>query len=1216
MNQCAKLEALIDQGHIRRIIGKLRWADGSNIIKEPEESWVNAVVRRLQQQDKVSTDEREQNKGVYLIEIMRDDSDADSDEQKEMGWRSGTSIKGNLQAYGAERTPRVSKEARQGTQRQHLLPKAHRVKELPPRGHLHDTGRKELGVISKNADLHRSQNRFENVPAAAIPIDVSPAKFKGELDSELVPMEVEEVVSSKTRENRRKLLPRDADGAIGDVHQIRARKGKAQMSVVNGLLSLPLTLSLQEIASISPSVRRDLAMTLKAIRDDQPEDAETSRPVEPKELKALGAGKEWDDQGGAKLGEVPTEVFLGSLERAKGREARGDLLKIEIKIGNATMLGVVDSGSMINMISAKKLEESGLPSVALNDKSFKITGVNGGTSRCTSWIPGATIYVSKEERETYGDIYVLENADFEFIAGRPWSTLNGGGIMEKPRGTYVSWITGDERYEINVSKATRKVGQVKQTRTSHADAEDETEEEEEPITALAVRISNQEETNQSCVPDSEESRVELDYGDQEGVDKPEEGNKLDQEEGGAGSTTGEEMDSDEDQGGYQPDSSSSVKGKRKRQEKGHSSNSPNRPNKRARVTRSRKQRIIVDQDLEEGFSRLVQTGANAEEWEVFCGKEKRRLARGDQRWFDWMDKENDDYASLKNSEPGETDDHQTTRDIKEPSAEPRNSPPEGSHTLGTPPQFTPKPVKTLKEEERSVSTEVVGRRSSRMRQETTCSTCGGAPMNQQKTYHRSDRANRTITKRFTTLASSNAKKEEEGETKVVSYGLRIVLDSEDEDRELNVKTSAREIRLNGDLVGSISQNTRRERKVTQKGVPKSLPTSEEARGVRVLRPLPHRTRGRSLQKVRGSNQGVQPNAARQASEMRKDELEAAVSPVYGRQHSGETDDVGSNGEDLPIIDQKRDRNITHEDDQEKPYSPRGTPEPGPWQASDTRPFRKSEKGLLYLNAPYFTWDADGNYIFHVPNEPLEGGRSRHQNQTLIPRDNDIQQRRTSASRGTTEPTPSERKSYTPSRLDNEPSDVIGPMVPPLKSLRHKPRYHDLHQNIRHDREAEPMTDQNSGSASNEDRTDEEAEAQSQNCRFRAPTRREGRTKGEQENKENINKAEVRSYVSRGYSEDLQTTTKEKAEVRRISNSQNWRQKSPLPPTPTTLTSKNQLLLLLLLSLLLIPLLLVDLSPPIKNPLEMNKKAKVNAHHSSTESRLDECPSVSSDVLSA
>ena len=48
MDQCIQLEKFIDQGHVRRIAGRLRWTDGSNIFREPEETWISAIGRRIQ----------------------------------------------------------------------------------------------------------------------------------------------------------------------------------------------------------------------------------------------------------------------------------------------------------------------------------------------------------------------------------------------------------------------------------------------------------------------------------------------------------------------------------------------------------------------------------------------------------------------------------------------------------------------------------------------------------------------------------------------------------------------------------------------------------------------------------------------------------------------------------------------------------------------------------------------------------------------------------------------------------------------------------------------------------------------------------------------------------------------------------------------------------------------------------------------------------------
>ena len=49
MDQCAGINAFITQDIVKRIEGRLRWADGLSIIREPDETWVNAVSWRVQQ---------------------------------------------------------------------------------------------------------------------------------------------------------------------------------------------------------------------------------------------------------------------------------------------------------------------------------------------------------------------------------------------------------------------------------------------------------------------------------------------------------------------------------------------------------------------------------------------------------------------------------------------------------------------------------------------------------------------------------------------------------------------------------------------------------------------------------------------------------------------------------------------------------------------------------------------------------------------------------------------------------------------------------------------------------------------------------------------------------------------------------------------------------------------------------------------------------------
>ena len=858
---------------------------------------------------------------------------------------------------------RISKEARLNAQ-QNSLPKTHRVKEFPQRRHLHEAGRKELGSVPKNADLNRGQHWFEEIPVA-IPVDVSPTKFKGELDDQLVPMEVEEVVVRKVGDQRRKTLARNLEGTIKDVGQARPKRGKAQSDVVNGLLELPLTLSLQEIASISPSVRRDLAMTLKAIRDDQPEDFDGARFGDQKEPEALGEEKVMKGRKSEGLSEIPKEVFLGSSGRVGGREARGDLLKIEITIGNATMVGVVDSGSMINMISAKKLEESGLPSVALKEKSFKITGVNGGTSRCHSWIPGATIYVSKDKKATFGNVYILEDADFEFIAGRPWSTLNGGKIEERTRGTYVSWVTDETRYELNVLKASESAVRAADAQ-AHLSQKEEGE-NEEPITALTVRVGDEDEKGKLCVPDSQEEREELDYGDDDNglgnrYGLPE-GNQQAQEEIERWARGGEDSDGEEEQEteSYKSSPPKSKKGKERQREES-TDDEPDRPSKKTCVRQHQKQRIIVDQDLEEGFSRLVQTGANEEEWEIFCGKEKRRLAHGDQRWFNWMDSDNEDYASPQIKDPSQAQDHKNISDEGSSSAVLHNSPREESQTLRTPPKFNPKPVKTpVRKVERSVTTEVVGRRSSRLKQETTCSTCGGAPMNQQKTYQRKERASRTVSKRITARSTRDTKRED-NDPKIVSYGLRTIMKDEGSPEQPKKKLVGgkhqKEI-----TIKEVHRDSQKSNWWSKGSSPQLPPAPKESLESRVICPLPRRTPEGPPQNVLGSVRGAQRIPARQLS---------ALCNTLGRQKQETAKDAGS-GENMSITDLGGIQNTAREEI--RSFSPQDPRELGPWQNvfdEQNQGSRKETKGKKVMSPPrshkpYLTW-TDGNCSLHIPDE--------------------------------------------------------------------------------------------------------------------------------------------------------------------------------------------------------------------------------------------------------
>ena len=67
-------------------------------------------------------------------------------------------------------------------------------------------------------------------------------------------MDIEEVGAGKLANDTGKLLLRNPERSGRKVVQGRTKKGRAQSEVVHGILDLPLTLRLQDIASILPNV--------------------------------------------------------------------------------------------------------------------------------------------------------------------------------------------------------------------------------------------------------------------------------------------------------------------------------------------------------------------------------------------------------------------------------------------------------------------------------------------------------------------------------------------------------------------------------------------------------------------------------------------------------------------------------------------------------------------------------------------------------------------------------------------------------------------------------------------------------------------------------------------------------------------------------------------------------------------------------------------------
>ena len=128
-------------------------------------------------------------------------------------------------------------------------------------------------------------------------------------------------------------------------------------------------------------------------------------------------------------------------------ETRDELLTVSADIEGVKMVGVFDSGSQANLISAKYARMCGLPLQVEKLDKVKVTGINGGMAKCVGIIPEATIYVTNSNLETTEKLLVIEDPPFSLLLGRPWGTRNGAGIREAPEGTYLSFNSRGNRYE-------------------------------------------------------------------------------------------------------------------------------------------------------------------------------------------------------------------------------------------------------------------------------------------------------------------------------------------------------------------------------------------------------------------------------------------------------------------------------------------------------------------------------------------------------------------------------------------------------------------------------------------------------------------------------------------------------------------------------------------------------------------------------------------------
>jgi hypothetical protein len=197
----------------------------------------------------------------------REEEDASSDEQEELGWIPGEVLE--RQTYAAERTERVSKGTRKEVQG-NPPSLTQGVKILPKRREAQGFNRQQA-PIDKKTNFNRNHAGF---PKRATPSDVHQNKLEAKTDRQLLPMQVDQEVISNLGNHPRKEPTRQGEGKIIKVTNPGSEKSRNSKAVAQDILDTPLTMTIREAVKISPILQRDLVSATKAKNEVLPQNEE------------------------------------------------------------------------------------------------------------------------------------------------------------------------------------------------------------------------------------------------------------------------------------------------------------------------------------------------------------------------------------------------------------------------------------------------------------------------------------------------------------------------------------------------------------------------------------------------------------------------------------------------------------------------------------------------------------------------------------------------------------------------------------------------------------------------------------------------------------------------------------------------------------------------------------------------------------------------------
>ena len=176
---------------------------------------------------------------------------------------------------------------------------------------------------------------------------------------------------------------------------------------------------------------------------------------------------------------------------------------------------------------------------------------------------------------------------------------------------------------------------------------------------------------------------------------------------------------------------------------------------------------------------MVQEKANEEEWDRFCLKEKSRLAKRQKAWVTWLDSDKEEPLSVETRSPSPESEYQNQGEGEEP--ERPSILDEQTQTLKTPPAKRTKEDKKKKEKEERVTTEVLARRSQRVRHRTLK---GQYVDNEEaeRRYRREERVSRSVTTHKKQRTGEDALDKPFGGPQMRNYCAFAVGDSDQEEK--------------------------------------------------------------------------------------------------------------------------------------------------------------------------------------------------------------------------------------------------------------------------------------------------------------------------------------------------------------------------------------------------------------------------------------------------